>query len=68
LVPIALYLGYKSMFISSFWHKSRRNGKIFYGFCSQLTPKGKTRRGKTKKLRGKYIIGEDTKNKKWVFK
>ncbi len=56
------------MFISSFWHKSRRNGKIFYGFCSQLTPKGKTRRGKTKKLRGKYIIGEDTKNKKWVFK
>jgi hypothetical protein len=39
---------------------------MFYGFCSQLTPKGKTRKGKTKKLRGKYITGEDTKNKKWV--
>jgi hypothetical protein len=36
---------------------------MFYGFRSQLTPKGKTRRGITKKLRGEYITREDKKIK-----
>jgi hypothetical protein len=38
------------------------------GFVHNLHQKGKQGGVKQKKLKGKYIIRKDTKNKKWVLK